>query len=48
MKCLNCGCRIDERSEVCSQNCADEYYRHVFDEELSDHPEFKTRIEGGR
>ena len=47
-KCLNCGCIIDDRSEVCSQKCADEYFRYVFDEELSDHPEFEIKIEGER
>ncbi len=45
-KCLNCGKIIDERSEVCSQECAKEYFEYVFDEKLEDHPEFKTKIEG--
>ncbi len=45
-KCLNCGKIIDERSEVCSQECAKEYFEYVYDEKLEDHPEFTTKIAG--
>ncbi len=44
-KCLNCGTIISDKAEVCSQSCAEEYFEYVFEEKLSDHPEFKTKIE---
>lgn len=45
-KCLNCGKIIGENYDVCSDECAKEYFRYVFDEELDDHPEFDSKIEG--
>jgi len=43
-KCLNCGKLINDSSEVCSQKCANEYYEYVFEEPLSENPNFKTKI----
>lgn len=45
-KCLNCGKEISGDAEVCSVECSEEYFRYVYGEELKDHPEFKTKIEG--
>ena len=45
-KCLNCAIVIPDDAEVCSQNCAEEYFEYVFDEKLEDHPEFKIKIAG--
>lgn len=45
-KCLNCEKEISEGAEVCSVECSEEYFRYVSGEELKDHPEFKTKIEG--
>lgn len=47
-KCLNCGREIGDKAEVCSVECSEEYFRYVFGEELKDHPEFKTKIEGDK
>lgn len=46
VKCLNCGKIIEDDSEVCSQQCSEEYFEYVFDEKLKDHPEFKVKIAG--
>lgn len=43
-KCLNCGKEIIDDAEVCSVECSEKYFKYVFGEKLSDHPEFKTKI----
>ena len=43
--CLNCGNPIKAGYDTCSQNCAEEYFRYVFEEELEDHPEFNSNID---
>lgn len=46
-KCLNCGEIISDDAEVCTKQCAEDYFEYVTDgEKLEDHPEFKTKIEG--
>lgn len=46
-KCLNCGNSISNDAEVCSQQCAEDYFEYVSDgEKLKDHPNFKIKIEG--
>lgn len=45
-KCLNCDKIINEGNDICSQECAKEYFRYVFGEDLADHPEFDSKIEG--
>ena len=46
-RCLNCGEIISDDAEVCTKQCAEDYFEYVFDgEKLEDHPEFKTKIEG--
>ena len=47
-KCLNCGKEISGDAEVCSVECSEEYFRYVYGEELKDHPEFKTKIDGDK
>lgn len=45
-KCLNCEKEISNDAEVCSKQCAEDYFEYVTDgEKLEDHPEFKTKIE---
>lgn len=44
-KCLNCGEQIRDGFDVCTQKCAEEYYKYVFEEKLSDNPDFDSKID---
>ncbi|GAH76913.1 unnamed protein product [marine sediment metagenome] len=43
---MNCGDSINDDSQVCSHECAKEYFEYVSDESIESNPEFQTLING--